>query len=107
MSYPATADTTLSLGPELTIAQAAAWREAIVRALGEPPAQDSPQLSLDLGAVTDIDSSAIQWLLATERSLRQRGGSLRLAAASAPVCAALDTLGLRHRWGEPAAPAAH
>ena len=83
-----------SLGPDLGIAQAADCRETLLAAMA---AAEGP-LRLDLGTVTDIDSSALQLLLATERRLQQQGRSLQLVAASAPVQAALQVFGLHGRW---------
>lgn len=80
----------LALGPELTIAQAAAWRDALVDAL----CATEGDLALDLSGVTDIDSAGVQLLLATRRSLAERGAALQLRTPSADVRAALAVLGL-------------
>lgn len=80
----------LVLGPDMTIAQAAAWREVLATAL----AGATDDLCLDLTAVTEIDSSAVQLLLASAHSLAARGRSLRCAGASAPVQDALRVFGL-------------
>lgn len=89
----------LVLGPDLGIAQAAACRETLLAAI----AGSEGALRLDLGAVTDIDSSALQLLLAAEHRLQQQGRALHLVAASAVVQSALQVLGLQGRW--PAGPA--
>lgn len=78
------------LGPELTISQAAALRDALVDAL----CATAGDLQLDLGAVTEIDSAGVQLLLATRRSVAERGATLTLTAASAPVAEALAVFGL-------------
>ncbi|MBU6261264.1 MAG: STAS domain-containing protein [Burkholderiales bacterium] len=80
----------LALGPELTIAHAATWHEALAGAL----AQRGGDLALDLGGVTDFDSSGVQLLLATRRSLVERGDALELQRASAAVRDALNRFGL-------------
>lgn len=80
----------LALGPDLTIAQAAACRDTLVDALCSGPGD----LSLDLSAVTDIDSAGLQLLLATRRSVRERGAALRLMGVSATVQDALAVFGL-------------
>jgi anti-sigma B factor antagonist len=83
----------LALGPELTIAHAAAWRDVLVDAL----CTASGDLALDLSGVTDIDSAGLQLLLATRRSVNERGAALVLHGASAPVVDALAVFGLnRH-----------
>jgi anti-sigma B factor antagonist len=78
------------LGPELTIAQAAGWRDTLVDALCATPGD----LRLDLGSVTDIDSAGVQLLLATRRSVAERGATLSIVAASPSVAEALAVFGL-------------
>jgi anti-sigma B factor antagonist len=85
---PATA--ALPLGPELTIAFAAACRDTLAEALATQPGD----LALDLADVTDFDSSGVQLLLATQRSLAERGDALCITAASAAVRDALTLFGL-------------
>ncbi len=80
----------LALGPELTIAYAAQWRETLLQALDA----GNGDLVLDLAGVSDFDSSGVQLLLATKRSLAQRGHALQLADASPAVRDALATFGL-------------
>jgi anti-anti-sigma factor len=90
---PAVADTVLAplvLGPELTIAYAAAAHEAMLTAL----AAGGGDLLLDLGQVSDFDSSGVQLLLSARLSLQARGDALRLVAASPAVRDALLTFGL-------------
>ena len=83
----------LALGPELTIAQAAACRDLLVDALCAAP----KDLAVDVSNVTDIDSAGIQLLLALRRSVATRGGTLTLASPSGDVRAALAVLGLDER----------
>jgi anti-anti-sigma factor len=85
----------LVLGPEMTIAHAATWYAALAAALQEAPAT----LALDLSGVTDFDSSGVQLLLATRRSLVERGDALHIVAASPPVSEALATFGLQALLG--------
>jgi anti-sigma B factor antagonist len=80
----------LALGPELTIAYAAAARDTLVSALQT----GHGDLALDLAGVTDFDSSGVQLLLAARRSLAERGDMLQLLAPSATVQDALATFGL-------------
>ena len=75
----------LTLGPELTIVQAAETREQLLAWLAENPGP----LSLDLGAVDEFDSAGVQLLLALQASLRERGQVLQLGRASQAVSAAL------------------
>jgi anti-sigma B factor antagonist len=87
MNHPA-----LALGPELTIAFAAAERQRLAEAL-----QQQPQgLVLDLSGVTEFDSAGVQLLLATRRSLAARGQTLALLDASPVVRDALAVFGLQH-----------
>ena len=80
----------LALGPELTIVQAAEAHASLAQAL----AGRTGDLQLDLGGVTDFDSAGVQLLLATRRSLAERGDALQLSAASAAVRDALGVFGL-------------
>ena len=79
------------LGPELTIAYAAAVRDTLVTALA---ACEDSDLLLDLGGVTDFDSSGVQLLLSARLSQHSRGHQLRLVASSPAVRDALLTFGL-------------
>lgn len=79
----------LALGPEMTIPFAAAVRQQLVDALHR-----AGPLSLDMSGVSDFDSSGVQLLLSTRRSLAARGDALHLHAASAPVREALTIFGL-------------
>ncbi|MEJ6006437.1 STAS domain-containing protein [Paucibacter sp. AS339] len=93
MPDPVEADAALSLplGPELTIAQAAAQHDILLDALQR---LESGVLRLDLSGVSDFDSSAIQLLLATRRSLQERAAELQLHQPSPVVVAALRSYGL-------------
>lgn len=80
----------LALGPEMTIAYAADLRETLMAATNA----SAGDLLLDLGGVSDFDSSGVQLLLSTRLSLQARGQALRLVAASPAVRDALTTFGL-------------
>lgn len=90
---PETTPAALALGPELTVTQATACRDALVDALCAGPGD----LALDLSGVTDIDSAGVQLLLALRHSVTARGGALQLGQPSAEVNAALAVLGLDPR----------
>jgi anti-anti-sigma factor len=82
--------TTVTLGPELTIPFAAAARDTLLNAVRA----SSGDLSVDLCAVTDMDSAGVQLLLSASRSLAERGDALRLQTPSACVRDALSVFGL-------------
>ena len=84
------------LGPDMTIAHAATHREHLLAMLANQPGD----LRLDLGSVSDIDSSGVQLLLATRLSLQQQGLALRLAPCSSAVREALSTFGLDTLLGD-------
>jgi anti-sigma B factor antagonist len=84
------APSTLALGPEMTIVQAAGLRDALADGVREAPAH----LALDLSGVTEFDSSAVQLLLAARKTLALRGHQLHLQAASPTVHDALRVFGL-------------
>ena len=62
----------LALGPEMTIAYAAELRETL---LGAAMASEG-DLLLDLGGVSDFDSSGVQLLLSARLSLQAQGRAL-------------------------------
>lgn len=92
---------TLTLAPELTVAQASALRETLLAALACAP----QRLELDLSGVIEFDSAGAQLLLATRRSLAERGAVLAVTDASTAVRRGLEVLGLAH-LAEPAEAAA-
>jgi anti-anti-sigma factor len=89
MSTPETPNA-VALGPEMTVIHAESWRDTLVDALREHPGD----LALDLSGVTDFDSSAIQLLLATRRSVVERGHQLHITAASEAARDAFRVFGL-------------
>lgn len=68
----------ISLGSELTIVHAAQIRDTLLTHLS----QGNAELTLDLSGATEVDSSAIQILLATQHSLTAQGRSLRISGMS-------------------------
>ena len=96
-----TDDTVLRLGADLSIGQAAALRDTLADAVHSAPGD----LQLDLSAVHDFDSSGVQLLVATRRSLATRGHALQIVAASAAVREALQLFGLTTLLDHSAMPA--
>lgn len=68
----------IDLGPEWTIVHAAQIREALLTHLSEGHAE----VVLDLSGATEVDSSAVQILLATRHSLSAQGRRLRISGMS-------------------------
>ena len=66
------------------------WRETLLAAA----MASEGDLLLDLGGVSDFDSSGVQLLLSARLSLQAQGRALRLVAASPAVRDALRTFGL-------------
>ncbi len=91
MNAPCLAPDAHRLTGELTIQFAAEQRTGLL-ALLEDTAE---ALHLDLAAVEACDSAGVQLLLATRRSLHDRGHVLHLCALSTPVRQVLDTYGLQ------------
>jgi anti-anti-sigma factor len=99
MSDHLTATGSHSMGPDLTISQADACRSALVEVLST----HSGDFTIDLSSVTEFDSSGVQLLLSTRRSLAERGHVLRLTALSATVKDALAVFGLTALFQHPVA----
>jgi anti-sigma B factor antagonist len=106
MSAPATVAgaVALRIDTEMTIAAAAGLRETLVDAVAAIDADGAP-LRLDLSAVHDFDSSGVQLLLATRRSLAAQGSALHLVAPTTAVRDALLLFGLQSLLVDPAEPA--
>jgi anti-sigma B factor antagonist len=98
MSTPS--ERSLALGPEMTIPFAAAVREQLAEALRSPGS-----LTLDLSGVSDFDSSGVQLVLATRRTLAERGDALHLHAPNACVREAAAVFGLQPDLSPAAVPA--
>lgn len=71
----------LSLGPEMTIVHAAQHRDRLLQALHKGEAV----LNLDLSEVNEADSSAVQLLLALQRSLSEQGRHWQLHGVGRPL----------------------
>ena len=93
------ANATVAIAPawtaeeEFTIAQAESCRQALLDRLSAC-GDGQPFGTLDLGAVTRIDTAAVQILLALRRTLAGGGQALRIHPASAAVHDALGLYGL-------------
>jgi len=74
----------------LSVVEAAQQREHLLALLESQPGD----LDLDLGQIEEVDTAGVQLLLATARSLRERGHQLRLVQVSGAVQQALRTYGL-------------
>lgn len=92
MSSPAPHLTPVSLEGELTIYRA----QELHRQLRDAVAQAGPGLALQLNQVSEIDSSAVQLLLATRRALARAGRGFRLEGVTDEVRQVLALLGLDH-----------
>ena len=77
----------LSLDGDMTIRRAGELKPLLLPALDHPGS-----LQLQLQAVTEIDATGVQLLLATQAALRALGRPFQLHGCSAPVT---DALGLR------------
>lgn len=87
---------TLTLGPEFTIAQAAAQRQRLldaVQSMGAGP------LRLDLSGVSDFDSAGVQLLLSTQRSVQEMNAEVLIVQASDVVLEVLRCYGLEPTLG--------
>jgi anti-sigma B factor antagonist len=80
----------LSIGGEADLVAAPALRARLLDATSQPPAF----VVLDLTDLTFIDSSGLGVLVGTLRRVRDGGGEVRLAAASAGVRRVLSVTGL-------------
>lgn len=74
--------------------------DELVAAIAQRPAGGQPLVVIDLGQVPLVDSAGLESLLEIQQSVRQSGGSLKLAAPSqlceeifriTGVCQQLDT----------------
>ena len=85
---------TLSPGAELTVAEAEAFRQALLAGLADADAGGRAFPPVDLGAVERFDTAGVQLLLSLRRTLAARGEDWRLAAASPAVADTLAFYGL-------------
>jgi anti-anti-sigma factor len=70
--------------------------ETLEQELRRAIASDAPELILDLGGVSFIDSSGLRVLLLMARQSLRNGGRLRVLRGSAPLERALEGTGLGH-----------
>ncbi|QET06490.1 MULTISPECIES: STAS domain-containing protein [Cupriavidus] len=87
-----------ALDGELTIYRAAELREALMAALPAPPAS----IVIDLAEVSEIDSSGVQLLVATQRAAIAAGVALAFSDASPAVRDVLGLFNLSTALGVPA-----
>lgn len=80
---------------ELDIYQAQPLKEALLEALGA-----SAELELDLGGVTELDSTGLQLLYLAKREASATGKALRLVAHSEATRQVLDLYGLVAFFGD-------
>lgn len=85
---PLSARPDYALPDEMTLAHAAQVREALLQAM------DGGQTEFDARAVSAIDSSGIQLLLALQHSLQGKQAALTLTAPSVALRQALQWYGL-------------
>lgn len=85
--------TVVQLEGGLGVVDAARQREQLLALLERHPGE----LGLDLTQVDEIDTAGVQLLLATDRSLRERGHRLHLIEVSPAVRQALRIYGLDPR----------
>jgi anti-anti-sigma factor len=74
----------LTIEGELTVYTVHALKDRLMTAMA-----GRADLALDVRGVSEVDGAGIQLLLATQRELRQRGGTLTLSACPPPLLAAL------------------
>jgi anti-anti-sigma factor len=80
--------------PEIDIRTAPEFSEELRNALAEAERTGARHLTLDMGAVTFIDSMGIGAIIDASRVAGERGCRLDLAHVNRPVQLALDVLGL-------------
>jgi anti-anti-sigma factor len=77
---------------ELDLSNAKTLEQELRRAI----AGDAPELILDLGGVSFIDSTGLRVLLLAAKQSLRNGGRLRVLRGSAPLERALEGTGLGH-----------
>jgi anti-anti-sigma factor len=85
----------LRLEGEMTIYRAAELRATLSNAMS-----GVDQCTVDLAAVTEIDSAGVQLLIAATRTARERHCELSFIGHSAPVLEALNVFGLGAQPGD-------
>jgi anti-sigma B factor antagonist len=86
----------LRLTGELTIYRAAELKPLLLQAM-----DSAARLEIDLGEVTEIDTSGVQLLMTTKRRAQALNRELRLCAHSAPVVEVFELLDLAAFFGDP------
>ena len=83
-------ETVLGAAGELDVNTAPELREQLARLIGE----DSGTITVDLAAVTFVDSTALSVLVSALKRLRQAGGDLQLASPTPSVRRVFEITGL-------------
>ncbi len=76
--------------PHLTTDSRVEFRTRALEALEAALAEGAPAVSLDLGAVVDIDASGLGVLVLVQKRARERGIRVRLLSVPRPVEQLLD-----------------
>ncbi len=97
MTHPAS----LAIEGELTIYRASELRDALQAALSATA--DTVDFTIDLAAVTEMDSAGVQLLMAARKTALSTGRRLRLIDPSPAVAEVLDTLQLGSHFAAPSA----
>lgn len=88
---------TLSLDGELSIYRAAELKDLLLGAV----AKAEGALEIDLGGVTELDTSGVQVLMLAKQVAQQRGLELRLQRHSTAVLEVFEMLNLAGHFGDP------
>jgi len=81
---------------EMTIYSAAELKPALLHALGQ-----SDEIEIDLGDISEIDTSGVQLLMLMKREAAVAGKALKLAGHSPAVLEVFELLGLGNWFGDP------
>ncbi|MFT3736790.1 MAG: STAS domain-containing protein [Rhodocyclaceae bacterium] len=92
----------LKLEGEITIYRAEEIRQALIAAL-----ETQRSIALDLSAVTELDTTGVQLLLAARRTAQTRGQALHLTNHSAAVVEVFETLDIAAQFDDPILLSAH
>ena len=84
----------LAISGEFTIFTAADLKPRLLHAVIDAESED---VDIDLSEVSEIDSAGLQLLLATRRSVAERGASLQITGLSGSAADALAVFGLDAR----------
>lgn len=86
----------LELSGEMSISTAGAIRRQLLEALS-----GAEVVEVDLGRISECDTTGVQLMLAAKRQAAQAGKTLIFADHSAPVVETLDLLDLFAQLGDP------